>query len=49
LGLRTWQGEEATRLAHGITQGAESAAQTDEVEEIAVLTGRGIGLMFNCT
>src|SRR3546814_2148727 len=37
------QGEKAARFIHGVADGAEGAAQTDEVQEIAVLAGRGVG------
>src|SRR3546814_1959220 len=37
------QGEKAARFIHGVADGAEGAAHTDEVQEIAVLAGRGVG------
>src|SRR3546814_18163717 len=37
------QGGKAARFIHGVADGAEGAAQTDEVQEIAVLAGRGGG------
>jgi hypothetical protein len=37
------------RFVEHVAQAIEPAVQSDEVEEIAMLAGCGIGLMFNCT
>jgi len=46
-GLR--QAEESARFGENIGEAIETAAQRDQVEKIAMLTGGGIALMFNCT
>jgi len=43
------QSEESPCLAQRIAQAVEAAVEPDQVEQIAMLAGRGVGLMFNCT
>jgi hypothetical protein len=47
FGLR--HAEEGPCLVRDVLEVDEAAAIPDHVEEIAMLAGRGIGLMFNCT
>ena len=37
------QGEKTARLVHGLAQAGEIAIEADQVEEIAVFLGRGVG------
>ena len=46
---RPRQGEKGTRLVHGLAKPVQVLGLADEVEQIAMLAGRGIRLMFNCT
>ena len=39
----TRQGEKAARLVHGFAKTAQVAVEADQIEEIAVLAGRGVG------
>ena len=39
----TWQGEKAARFVHGLAKIAQVAVETDQVEQIAMLAGRGVG------
>ena len=43
------QDEEGAGLLHGVAQRCSAGAQTDEIEQIPMLVGRGIGLMCNST
>jgi hypothetical protein len=43
------QAEEGSRLVEDVAQAIEATVERDEVEEIAMLAGGGVGLMFNCT
>jgi len=43
------QAEKTPGFLGDIVEFDEAASLADDVEEIAVLTGGGIGLMFNCT
>ena len=40
---RPRQGEEGTRLVHGLTKPVQIAVMADQVEQVAVLAGRGVG------
>jgi len=40
-----WRGEEGSCLVEDIAQAIEAAVHGDEVEQIAVLAGGGVGLM----
>ena len=40
---RARQGEEGARLVERVAQGAKAAIERDQIEEIAMLAGRGIG------
>jgi hypothetical protein len=46
---RPCQAEKPAGLDEDIRQVIETAAQRDQVEEIAMLSDGGIGLMRNCT
>lgn len=46
---RSRQREEGARLVDGFSDAAETAIEADQVEEIAMLGGGCVGLMFNCT
>jgi hypothetical protein len=50
-GRRLWPGqtEKPPSLANHIVEVDEAAALSDNVEQITVLAGRCVGLMFNCT
>ena len=39
----TWQGEKAARFVHRLAKIAQVAVEADQVEEIAMLAGRGVG------
>jgi hypothetical protein len=41
--------QKAPRLLGDLAEATKPKAFADDVEEIAMLAGRGIGLMFNCT
>ncbi len=43
--LGAWQAEEASCLIEDIAQASEAAVDGDQVEQIAMLAGGGIGLM----
>ena len=43
------QCEEREGFLHGVPQRCSAGVQTDEIEQIAMLVGRGVGLMLNCT
>ena len=45
----TRQGEKAARFVHRFAKAVQIAVETDQIEQIAMLAGRGIGLMYNCT
>ena len=45
----TRQGEKAARFVHRLAKIAQVAVEADQVQEIAMLAGRVVGLMFNCT
>jgi hypothetical protein len=45
----TRQAEKGSRLVESITQPVQATVHGDEVEEITMLAGGGVGLMFNCT
>ena len=47
MGRGTRQGEKAARLVHGLAKTVQVAVEADQVEQIAMLAGRGIGLMCN--
>jgi hypothetical protein len=49
LRFRSRQAEEAPGLIGDIVEVGKTAAVADEVEEIAVLAGGGVGLMCSCT
>ena len=44
-----WQAEEHPRFIERVAQAIKPAVEGDEVEQIAMLAGGGVGLMFNCT
>lgn len=48
-GFGSGQAEEATGLVGDFAEVGQSASFTDEIEEIAMLAGRRVRLMFNCT
>ncbi len=39
----TWQGEKAARFVHGLAEIAQVAVEADQVKQIAMLAGRGVG------
>ena len=41
--------QEGASLVHGIAECAEATIEPDEVEQVAVLAGGGVGLMCSCT
>ena len=41
--IGTWQAEEGARLVEGVAQAVEAAIERDEVEQIAMLAGGGVG------
>jgi len=43
------QGEEAPRLVECVVQRRQALIGGDQIEQVAVLARRRIGLMFNCT
>jgi hypothetical protein len=47
--VRWWPVEKGTGLVSDVLEVDEPAALADDIEEIAMLAGRGVGLMFNCT
>ena len=49
LRLGSWQAQEASCLLHDIAEINQPAAFPDHVEQITMLAGRRVGLMFNCT
>ncbi|MGE0233487.1 MAG: hypothetical protein AB7S46_17055, partial [Flavobacteriaceae bacterium] len=49
VGLRPRQAEEPSRFGLDIVEIIEVAGPTDNIEQVAMLAGGGIGLMFNCT
>ena len=49
LGFGSRQAQESSRLFSDIVEIDQAATFPDYVEQIAVLAGRGIRLMFNCT
>jgi hypothetical protein len=51
VGFRLWsrQAEEAPGLNGDVVEIDKAAARADDVEQIAMLAGGGVGLMFNCT
>jgi len=49
LWLRSWHGEKAPGFVGDVVEVDKATAFADDVEEITVVAGRRIGLMFNCT
>jgi hypothetical protein len=51
VGFRNGTGhaEEGSRFVERVAKAVEVSVERDQVEEIAVLAGGGVGLMFNCT
>jgi hypothetical protein len=49
LRLRSRHGEKAPGFVGDVVEVDQGTAFADDVEEIAVVAGRRIGLMFNCT
>jgi hypothetical protein len=47
--FRSGQFQETPRLLGDLAEVTKVQAFANDVEEIAMLAGRGIGLMFNCT
>jgi hypothetical protein len=47
--LRPRQAEEAARLRLNIMEIIKTTNVADDVKQVAMLAGGGIGLMFNCT
>jgi hypothetical protein len=45
LRLRSWHGEKAPGLVGDVVEVDKAAALADDVEEIAVVAGRRVGLM----
>jgi hypothetical protein len=45
LSLEPWQAQKATGLGKNVTEFNETTAFPDDVEQVAVFTGRRIGLM----
>ena len=43
------QGEKAARFVDRFAKAIQVAVEADQIEQIAMLAGRGVGLMFNCT
>jgi hypothetical protein len=43
------QDQKAAGLGDRLAEARQIAVKSDQVEQIAVLAGGGIGLMFNCT
>jgi hypothetical protein len=43
------QAEETSGLVSDVLEVEQAAALADNVEQIAMLAGGGVGLMFNCT
>ena len=43
VGSGRWQGEEREGFLHGLPQRCSAGVQTDEIEQIAMLVGRGVG------
>ena len=46
---RTRQGQEHPRFVHRLGEPGQIAVEADQIEEIAIFTGRGIGLMCSST
>jgi hypothetical protein len=44
-----WQAEKASCFVGDIAEIEKAAALADDVEQVTMLAGGGIGLMFNCT
>jgi hypothetical protein len=49
LGLGARQAQEPARFVGNVAEVDEAAGLADDVEQIAMLAGGGVGLMFNCT
>ena len=49
LRLWSWHGEKAPGLVGDVVEVDKAAALTDNVQEIAMIAGGRVGLMFNCT
>ena len=47
--LRSWQAEKAPSLVHDVVEVDEAAAPANDVEQIAMIGRRRVGLMCNCT
>jgi hypothetical protein len=47
--LGSWQAEEGSGLVKDVVQAVQPPIHGDQVEEIAMLVGSGVGLMCNCT
>jgi hypothetical protein len=45
--FRARQPEEGPRLVHCIGKAGKATVQGDQIEKIAMLPGRAVGLMFN--
>jgi hypothetical protein len=45
----SWQAEKAPCFVGDVGEFGQAAAFADDVEQIAMLAGRRVGLMFNCT
>ena len=48
-GFWTRQRKKAARLVEHVTESLEASVEGDQVEQVAMLAGGGICLMFNCT
>ena len=49
LRFDAWQAKEAAGFVGDIVEVDEAAAVANDVQQIAMLAGGGVGLMFNCT
>ena len=49
LWLQSRQAEEASCLIGDVVEVDQATTLADDVEEIAMFAGGGVGLMFNCT
>jgi hypothetical protein len=47
--LRSRQAEKVPGLVGDVAEIGKAAARADDIEEVAVIAGRRVGLMFNCT
>jgi len=47
--LRSRKAQEAPCFRLDVAEVVERASRADDIEQVAMLAGRGVGLMFNCT